>query len=496
MMQIGIYVLVNFIFNYITTNLEINIQEMIGIYGCIAIVHLGIDLWGNGVLNKQGLDNATIYQKEMLDKYNKLDLVSREKDDPLIFKEKLDRVCNHRINFYTWQILTSMDFCCSLVSVILIISVKNQLPMLLLFIIINFSWYYLITNKMIKTFGDLKQKNRTLHPGLRNIGNLLMLRLHERQTDVDNCIINDTKINLLNYNIEIYWKQLSCVQRLPNLVVYICIPFFTTSNMYLTMFIIFKNLNGSLMRVMNFINQSNNYSTDLKAVNDFFNDKTYMSDVEQIDIPNNISFSGNVNNLSFDNLTMTQGDTTLILGETGAGKSTLIKALQGLIGTVKLSNNDNPLAYNKKTVYMKQNIRENTPVGKPSIRQLYYNEIDDELIKKTFNDVSLTDWFNDIMKGDLDCPIENKISGGQKTKLCIAICIYQVDKNNAELLILDEPEQGITVKQVPNIIKKIRIRFPNLRLLIISHLCDCESQNINIIKKWIVESNQVTEYCV
>src|SRR5207247_7434585 len=70
----------------------------------------------------------------------------------------------------------------------------------------------------------------------------------------------------------------------------------------------------------------------------------------------------------------------------------------------------------------------------------------------------------------LDIEIDNKISGGETTRLALSTKIYTLIKNNKQILILDEPEQGCDPSQAYEVIGSILKTFPKKTIIIISHL--------------------------
>jgi D-mannonate dehydratase len=54
---------------------------------------------------------------------------------------------------------------------------------------------------------------------------------------------------------------------------------------------------------------------------------------------------------------------------------------------------------------MRQNIREVTPMVKVTLRNLFSDDIDTNLIKKVLNYAKILDWFENIMNENLDIPI-------------------------------------------------------------------------------------------
>jgi len=135
---------------------------------------------------------------------------------------------------------------------------------------------------------------------------------------------------------------------------------------------------------------------------------------------------------------------------------------------------------------MRQNIRELTPTTKVTIRQLFNDEIDDLVIIKALENANNKLWFDNVMKGQLDTPIGELciISGGEKTRLCFAITLYQLEKNNCQWLILDEPEQGLDPEMGPEMIIKSFEIYKNVTIIMITHMCECKIKKLNVTCNW------------
>jgi len=166
--------------------------------------------------------------------------------------------------------------------------------------------------------------------------------------------------------------------------------------------------------------------------------------------------------------------------------------------SVKYSDpsNDNlidPLSFSEQIVYMKQSVREDTPVNKLTLRELFYDEVFDYKIINMLKLVKLESWFEKIMESNLDKNIDNKISGGEKTRLCMALSMYKVQIKFPKWLILDEPEQGLDMELVPDIILDIINYNPEMTVFIITHLCDCTVSKLKINKIWKIDNKKVTE---
>jgi ABC-type transport system involved in cytochrome bd biosynthesis fused ATPase/permease subunit len=69
--------------------------------------------------------------------------------------------------------------------------------------------------------------------------------------------------------------------------------------------------------------------------------------------------------------------------------------------------------------------------------------------------VCIDDFVRNELNGDLDEPIENKLSGGQKTRLMLARALFLAHQRQSSLLILDEPDKGLPAETTVTIIENI-----------------------------------------
>lgn len=257
----------------------------------------------------------------------------------------------------------------------------------------------------------------------------------------------------------------------------------------------FNEIKGTISETSNFFNQWYSFENDLKGLEEFWNNKKFNELPIQKSIPDILIVTGKTDNLEIkDSVIIKKSDRILISGESGSGKTTLIRGIIGHLNGIKYDNDDLPLTYVNKIAYMKQTIREDTPVVKTTIRQLFYDEIIDNKIINCLELVNLKPWFEKSMNNNLDDEIQNRISGGEKTRLCLAIVIYQLESKNCDWLILDEPEQGIDSSMMPLILKNIIDYFPDITIFLITHLCECQTKLLKInnlieIKNGIVYSS-------
>lgn len=176
------------------------------------------------------------------------------------------------------------------------------------------------------------------------------------------------------------------------------------------------------------------------------------------------------NILDIENLDINENVVTIVKGESGSGKSTMLKLLNNIvspdIGVVMYNgvdvNDINPITLRRDVIMQSQfpnifpgNVRENLNI----IFTLRGEEgLDDEKLLKALEIVNL--------KKDLTDDAQN-LSGGEKTRLSIAR-LFLVEP---EVFLLDEPGASLDSKTeeilMNNVISEIKKR--NKTLIFISH---------------------------
>ena len=190
------------------------------------------------------------------------------------------------------------------------------------------------------------------------------------------------------------------------------------------------------------------------------------------------------------NCTMYENEIFALLGENGAGKSTFISIIGGLIeangGSIRYKKDQDDKGYNildkngnnkfrkilgicpqnNKILFNDLTVQENLEI----FCLLKYRKIEKENSKNMFN--SITEEVNYLLKKfDLnDDRTKNcfakDLSGGQKRKLCIAIACC----GKSQVIILDEPTGGIDVVSRKNIWKILKnLKLEEKIIILISH---------------------------
>lgn len=196
------------------------------------------------------------------------------------------------------------------------------------------------------------------------------------------------------------------------------------------------------------------------------------------------------------NLTISKGENLAILGQSGTGKSVLIKCIVGLIdiddGKLLIFGQDISELKNKELVetqkrigflfqsgalYDSMTVRENLEF--PLRKQLHSisKEKLDSLIKESLHDVGLDKAINKT---------PSELSGGMRKRLGLARTLIL----KPEIMLYDEPTTGldpITSKEISNLILEVQRKY-HTTSIIITHDIECTkltADRIIVIKNGI-----------
>lgn len=227
-----------------------------------------------------------------------------------------------------------------------------------------------------------------------------------------------------------------------------------------------------------------NVTTSIEKENNYQQDDSVVVEMQHL----KKSF-GNNHVLRDINLVINKGENLVVLGQSGTGKSVLIKCIVGLVqiddgkliifgqDISKLQNNELVQIYKRigflfqsGALYDSMSVRENLefPLRRKK-RSMNKDELD-SLIKDALVDVGLDEAI------DLS---PSELSGGMRKRLGLARTLIL----KPEIMLYDEPTTGldpITSKEISNLILEVQNKY-NTSSIIITHDIDCAKLTANRI---------------
>ena len=490
---------INILIETLISTLETKIGNKMMLYAFLILFNECMSLSSLYVNSSLSKKKMLEYKRSYLEKYENLDDVSKEKDTLESFNTKLEKSSMVVQLKYSWvvDVITSMISCLSSLSFIFI--ANSEYSLLLCFIFVNILWMKFIILPGMDSLDKERSKERKNRYIIYEKLSLLMNRLYLGETSIN--LIIDQDMTLLDgrFKLDLAWVQLSLYQQVPNLLFIILISFiYFNENKLQMIVIVFIKIRYTVSNTSHFLNQWKTMENDIKAIEDFFDNKTFCVRSDQLDIPDTLSFTSSIIRNTTKILTkpenqimVNKGNVIVLSGQSGCGKTTLIKGLLGQIEGITYDTGKPSDSYVSKIAYMRQNIREVTPMVKVTLRNLFSDDIDNDLIKKVLYYAKILNWFENIMNGNLDIPIGELCipSGGEKTRICFAMTLYRLEKNSCKWLILDEPEQGLDQELVPEMLTTAFEQYPDISIIMITHLCDCRMKSLNITHKWTIDKS-------
>ncbi len=178
-------------------------------------------------------------------------------------------------------------------------------------------------------------------------------------------------------------------------------------------------------------------------------------------------------------LNFNKGEWITLFGETGRGKSTFLNSLfypeYHKTGKLLWNNREIPHLMPPECIYVTQKAYLQTG----TLRENFQNYADEE-IEKVLGLVDLKNWLENLPNG-LDTFLgENgeTLSGGQRKKLLLAQALLK----KPELLVVDEPTAGISADNALHIFETIRNEFPDITILMATHLKEFEKVSDTILR--------------
>jgi len=428
-----------------------------------------------------------------------LDEPSKNKITKEIFDESLKRSASVVFNKTSFDISVYTSVASILISLVYILLEQGEILLMISFIVINSFWMKFVIFKGFDYLDIMRSESRKTQYQIEGKKRMLIYRFYIGKIGEDVLLYLENKILNLSDKVNHLTMYLIVSQQIPNIAFVLCISFLYEDILKLQILIvIFMKVRLSVSTALDYVSQSKDMENDLKTIDDLFEGMTYHPKSPQHDIPAEVSVSINIcrgeDKLLSSELPILicEGDKINFTGDSGSGKTTLFKALLGLVEGVEYDSGLKSDSYYSNIVWKIQN--EPISIVGVTLRELFLDDTDNSHITKILKIVKLDNWFTKTMNSKLDTSIESMCtpSGGEITRLSLAITLHEFIQTKAKWLMLDEPDQGLDPHLVPEILNNIFNEFRDVTIIMITHLCDYQLEKVGITHKWTISDGVLT----
>jgi len=458
------------------------------------------------------------FNQDEFDRYNRLSHMSKNKLSPTKFNDNLAKAKMSIVTVIDWGMSTSCSLTGTFISCLWTFVHMGLFREMIIITVLILLIYFLVIKDKQKQFSDNRHKKNDTNKNIRAKITLLLpsFQYKERTPDDMNAMFsqiqdNNNKTYELWHTIMLYMNMLN---EFGILIVVYCVDVAKFMLISSTL----SNLSNAVKQLTHFLNHFNEMVSDYKLYIDLWKDLEFQGEPVKLDIPSKLTITGAVikkgdfvvslnpqnSSLSFD-----LGSKVLIKGKTGGGKTTFLEGLTGKLPGLTLSYGK-PENFYHTIADMYQDIRENIPSAGVSIRDWFKEEKDNSLITSClsfcFEKSELARLMKSLEKEEeksdqlpqkhaFDADIQKKLSGGQKSRLCLATRIYEMKKHNKQMLILDESEQGSDPGVAVHVLQGVFKEFHDKTIVMISHMCDCQLNKLDVswTHRLVVKDQMVTK---
>lgn len=391
----------------------------------------------------------------------------------------------------TWGFSLLIDICITIINCIIVIIKKQYYSVLFLVPLLFYIYikYRMVTKqeqltKVKKTKKEIEKRIKPLsHWYLHLFQNLkrstketLDIEIELRNTDDDFWMIWES----ITYELILVGRILSFI----SIIMHV-----KTFQQLLVIKVMFDQL---ISTITSFGHLTNGLANNIKDFDRFITWVQKVKKQEIVEYQSTLKYPVNIDaihltlgefTLSGHGFSIDKHDKILLRGVSGAGKTQMVNSLQGLISGCMYRSFDSKTT-TQWWEYMNQQTREAIPSNGLSLREMLEGETNNELICHLISIVKLETVFN---KDKIDQPM-NSLSGGEKMRLSLLYSIWELLTRNKQILILDEPEQGLDEDTRVEVIKNILINIDK-PILIIYHGSRLDLLQLPLTKGWVFNRN-------
>jgi ABC-type transport system involved in cytochrome bd biosynthesis fused ATPase/permease subunit len=441
------------------------------------------------------------FNENELKRYDRLSHSSKNKLTVVKFDTNLQKANNSVTTVIDWGLSTTCHLIGTFISCIwTFIRTGFYVELFAITGIISIAYFLIIRNKQ-KEFSTLRHTRNEENRNIRSKMALLLPSFQYKERTPEDMNSMFMKIQENNTNVNKLWRTIMLNMGLISEISTIIVIFCSSVAEFMLILHTLSSLNSAVRELTYFLNQFNGMISDYDLYMDLWKGLEYKPEPHKMLIPNKLDITNvavkkgdfvvtlNSNDIP---LSFNLGTKMLIKGATGGGKTTFLDGLTGKLDGVTLSYG-NPENYYHVTADMYQDIRENIPSAGVSIRDWFKEETNNEFINDClslcFEKSELDRLISALEKSKsdeipqkhaFDIDLQKILSGGQKSRMCLATRVYEMKKYNKQMLILDEPEQGSDPEMAVKVLQNIFQEFGDKTIVMISHMCECQLKLLSV----------------
>jgi ABC-type transport system involved in cytochrome bd biosynthesis fused ATPase/permease subunit len=392
----------------------------------------------------------------------------------------------------TWGFSLSVGICITILNCIMIIIQKGYYIMLFIVPALFYAYIKLRMKQKQEQLTQVRKRKKDLEKQIKPISHWYLHLFQNIKRSSEETLDIENQLKDTDDEFWIIWESIASEIIITGKILsFVCIiSQVKTFEQMLIIKVMFDNLMSTITSMGHLTNGLANNIKDFDRFITWANEvktETEIVEYEKLIFP--VEISGV--NIVFDNfslktkneLTINSNDKILLRGISGAGKTQLVNSLQGLISGC-LYKSLNAKATKEWWEYMNQQTREAIPSSGLSLRNMLENELNDDFICHLVNILKLDNIFN---KENIDEPMKG-LSGGEKMRLSLLYTLWELEMRHKEILILDEPEQGLDEDTRVEVIRNILINVKK-PVLIIYHGSRLDLLQLPLTKAWVFYRN-------
>ena len=335
----------------------------------------------------------------------------------------------------TWGVPNVIDTIISLVSATWALIELGYLPYFP-YAVCAFAGFYVLYYKPRKELlGTLRNQRKEEEKVIDNTRSFALAQLQEGESTPDAIAQLFEKEEHYDNQFDVQWEKIaSAVSNITLMVAGSALSITIPSNFWAVKTVL-DNMVSAISCTTHFVNNLSARGKDWDSIAEWYADnKDVIPDPKQKPLPaKGLRLTVNATKGECTvkgGISVPRGKVTILRGPSGCGKTVAINAVSGR------DEGADTRQYMRKFLVCTQKSRDNLPTKGTSIQQIFDGAPAD-YIRPLLNIVQLSSRFH-----DLDTPYE-QISGGERMRLAVALEMYNCIKKGCQVLVLDEPEQGL-----------------------------------------------------